>query len=57
MAGLDLKTTGDDLSALWEHVSDLRSNAMVVKVEPELLKRFLLDHRKLLKFYDERKDT
>lgn len=51
---LELQATGDDLSALWDQVNDLRKGAMVVKVDPELLKRFLLDHGKLYKYAKER---
>lgn len=48
---IDFQTTGDDLSELWRRVDGLRSNAQVVKVEPDLLKRFLFDHGKLYEFY------
>lgn len=51
---LQLKATGDDLSALWEQVDGLRSDAVVVKVDPDLLKRFLLDHRVLYQYAKER---
>lgn len=49
---LELQTTGDDLSELWSRLEGLRKGTMVVKVEPELLKKFLLDHGKLVRFYN-----
>lgn len=48
---LELQTSGDDLSTLWERLDNLRKGTVAVKVEPDLLKKFLLDHSKLVKFY------
>jgi hypothetical protein len=54
---LELLTTGDDLSELWSRIDGLRKGTTAVKIEPELLKNFLLDHGKLFDHYNKTKDT
>ena len=43
-----LRVTGDDLSSLWTLVNDRRADAQIVKVDPKLLTKLLLDHQYLL---------
>jgi hypothetical protein len=44
MEKITLQTSPDDLSTAWERINNLRADAQVVKIEPDLLKNLLLDH-------------
>jgi hypothetical protein len=46
---LKLETTGDELSSIWAALDKIRAHAQVVKVDPNTLRKILLDHGKILK--------
>jgi hypothetical protein len=47
MSKTKLQTTPDELSEAWEAVSNLRTDAQVVKVRPIILQKLLHDHQTL----------
>lgn len=44
MTDRTLHIKGDELSTLWDRLDGLRKGTMAVKVEPDVLKRLLLDY-------------
>lgn len=49
---VDTLTTSRDMDHLWGELHKLRQGSTSVKVDKEVLTRLLLDHGKLLNFYE-----
>lgn len=49
---LHLETTGDDMTELWDSINATRINTPTVKAHKATLTRLLIDHQKLLNFYE-----
>lgn len=49
---LHTETTADDMNHLWGSIHKLREGTDTVKVDRETLTRLLLDHGKLLNYYE-----
>lgn len=49
---IDTVTTSQDMDHLWGALHKLRDGTPTVKVDKDTLTRLLLDHGKLLKFYE-----
>jgi len=51
-AEVNTLTTSQDMDHLWSELHKLRAGSASVKVDKEVLTRLLLDHGKLLNFYE-----
>lgn len=49
---LHIETTSNDMDHLWGEINKLREGTATVKVDREVLTRLLLDHGKLLNYYE-----
>lgn len=51
---IDTAVTSADMDHLWGEVNKLRDGTTTVKVDRQVLTRLLLDHGKLLNYYEGR---
>lgn len=49
---IDTVTTADDMDHLWGEINRLRDGTTTLKVDRERLTRLLLDHGRLLNYYE-----
>lgn len=52
---IDTVTTADDMDHLWGEVNKLREGTTTVKIDRQVLTRLLLDHGKLLNYYEKQR--